>query len=750
MTNFQQVQIKNFFEQEQYENVIKFIENILITEENNNILKIYLALAYLCLDNIENYRDILLDLLLNSEEEDLIVIAQHFFNLAEFQRHKQNFNLAIKLYQQGLEINPDFTSAHIKLAQLFTYQGDFDSAIYLWENLILQYPNMIISYEQLGLLWQNIHEYKSSIKTYQKGLNIEENNLNILANLAFVCVKDNQLDLAKKYLEKIIKLQPNYLESYGELGYIYILENKLNLAIKVWEKILKKTVFCEYISWDNNLPVSTENITLNVNLIQGLQNYDTHENLGEIALYIAHLLFNQNKYLLAIDYYHIALENDVINELLYYNLILSLLHTQQNTTSYHLINDYLDKLLTINPEKSQEILGLINKSISLKREENFVKTPENYYEKATDWAKNKSILKTNYTEFNLDNILRLKPPLNNQNNLHPSFYFPSSIELPKSFIVKIENGGFYLREDEASTAIITPENWLIGDISPESPALSPNHPDSHPSKHSILKKKFLPPIQSIKGTVVVLTGLLNNIYFHWLFDILPRIKLLEMANINFQDIDYFLVDNRTNFQRETLEIFGIPSSKILPLSFPLHLQATNLIVPSFPGSIAWMPPWSCQYLKDKILGKNSLVKNPQKKIYISRNRSSNRRLINEEEVINLLLKYDFEIINLELLTVAKQAELLSQANIVISPHGSGLSNLVFCQPKTKVIEIFAPNYVYPCYWLVSNLVNLDYYYLTGEILGSKHFHQLLYPESRFEDIYLNCQHLQQLLLTILN
>jgi hypothetical protein len=113
-----------------------------------------------------------------------------------------------------------------------------------------------------------------------------------------------------------------------------------------------------------------------------------------------------------------------------------------------------------------------------------------------------------------------------------------------------------------------------------------------------------------------------------------------------------------------------------------------------------------------------------------------------------LLNYNFEVINLELLSVKQQGELLSQAEMVISPHGSGLSNLVFCQPKTKVIEIFAPNYVYPCYWLVSNLVNLNYHYLIGEIIGSKHFHSLLYPDSRFEDIYLNCEKLRQLLKII--
>ncbi|MGI0483120.1 glycosyltransferase 61 family protein [Geminocystis sp. CENA526] len=746
MTN-QEITIQDFLEQEKYQSVIEFVENILISEEDNNSLKIYLAIAYLCLEEIETYRSILLNLVLNSSEEELIIIAENIFNMADVQVKQENFDLAIILYQEGLEINPQCNSAYINLAQLFTQQGDFDSAICLWQELILQQPNLIISYEELGLLWQNIHEYNRSIEIYQQGLNIEANNLKILTNLAYSCLKNNQTDLAQIYLEKIIINDPNNQEALGELGYIYILENKLDLGITLWQKILNDD-FCEqYISWYNNLENKSENLTININLIKALKN---KLDRGEIALYLGHLFFEQKQYFLSINYYQIALENNVKDDSLYYHLILSLCYTQQSSNCHELISNYLNILDSINPEKSQAIINIFNKNSSLKLIENSTNIPKNYYIKTADWVRETSNINTNYREFDLDNILRLKPPQNNRNNLHPSFYFPSSIELSKPFIVNIENGRFYLREDEGSSAVITPENWLIGDISPESPALSPNHPDSHPSKNSIFQTKFLPPIQQIKGNVMVLAGLLNNIYFHWLFDILPRFKLLELANINVADIDYFLIDNRTNFQRETLTIFGIPPEKILPLSFPLHIQATNLIVPSFPGSIAWMPSWSCEYLREKILGNQTIVNNPHKKIYISRDRSSNRRLINEKEVINLLLKYEFEIVNLELLTVRQQAELLSQAKIVISPHGSGLSNLVFCPPKTKVIEIFAPNYVYPCYWLVSNLVDLDYYYLTGEIIGSKHFHQLLYPDSRFEDIYLNCDDLKQLLTILCN
>lgn len=742
------IKINSFFEQEKYQNVIEYLENILVDNPDNNLSKIYLALAYFCVENEEFYQTILLDLLFNIQEEELSLIPESIFNLAELKLSQQNIDLAIKLYQQVLEFDSQYIPAYINLAQLFTQQSNFDEAVFLWQQLISIQPNLIISYENLGLLWQNIYEFQLAIAIYNLGLNIEENNLNILSNLAYYYLKNNQLSSAKELLLKIIKIEPNFSQSYGELGYIYLLDNDLNSAVKLWQNLInnQSLVFEKYLNWyHNNLkPFSTKNetIKLNINLINSLQ---SQENLGEIALNIAHLLYQQKNYLLAINYYQIALNNNLESESLYSRLIISLIYTHQGDK----IANYLDKLSSINLHKSQEIIDLINNNLTPKQEDNFVKKPDNYYETALNWAEEKKLINTKYFDFDLDNILILKPPKTIDKNIHPSFYFPSTIELPKTFLVNIPNGKFYLREDEASSGIITEENCLIGNLSPESPALSPNHPDNHPSKHSLLKTSFLPPIQQINGTVVVLAGLLNNIYFHWLFDILPRINLLELAYINYREVDYFLVDNRTNFQQETLEMFGIPLEKILPLSFPLHIQATNLIIPSFPSAIAWMPSWSCKCLQDKILNNKTINHKGRKKLYISRNNTSNRRLINEEEIINLLQNYDFEVVNLELLSVKQQGKLLSQAEIVISPHGSGLSNLVFCQPNTKVIEIFASNYVYPCYWLVSNLVNLDYYYLIGEIIGSKNFHQLLYPDSRLEDIYLSCEKLKQLLDTII-
>ncbi|MBD2445519.1 hypothetical protein H6G25_20575 [Dolichospermum sp. FACHB-1091] len=54
-------------------------------------------------------------------------------------------------------------------------------------------------------------------------------------------------------------------------------------------------------------------------------------------------------------------------------------------------------------------------------------------------------------------------------------------------------------------------------------------------------------------------------------------------------------------------------------------------------------------------------------------------------------------------------------------------------------------YVYHCYWWISNLIGLDYYYLLGETLPGWYFHRLIYPQDFAEDILVNAGDLFKLL-----
>ena len=134
---------------------------------------------------------------------------------------------------------------------------------------------------------------------------------------------------------------------------------------------------------------------------------------------------------------------------------------------------------------------------------------------------------------------------------------------------------------------------------------------------------------------------------HWLFDIFPRIHLLNLSGIDSESIDYFVVNNQLPFQRETLQVLGVAEDKIIEVSTCNHIQAKKLIVPSFPGTIAWMPKWACDYIKKSLHRINLPSIESKKRIYISRNKSTNRRLINETEIIDLLQQYNFEVVNQE-------------------------------------------------------------------------------------------------------
>ena len=52
-----------------------------------------------------------------------------------------------------------------------------------------------------------------------------------------------------------------------------------------------------------------------------------------------------------------------------------------------------------------------------------------------------------------------------------------------------------------------------------------------------------------------------------------------------------------------------------------------------------------------------------------------------------MTKLGFRSVTLSLLTIAEQVALFSSAEVVISAHGSGLANIVFCNPGTTEIEI---------------------------------------------------------------
>ena len=88
---------------------------------------------------------------------------------------------------------------------------------------------------------------------------------------------------------------------------------------------------------------------------------------------------------------------------------------------------------------------------------------------------------------------------------------------------------------------------------------------------------------------------------------------------------------------------------------------------------------------------NKVDANSASRIYISRSKAKWARIVNENEIIPLLEKHDFQIIQFEDYSVAEQINLMQNADFIIGVQGSGLINIAYQKEGSKLIEICDKN-----------------------------------------------------------
>jgi len=263
--------------------------------------------------------------------------------------------------------------------------------------------------------------------------------------------------------------------------------------------------------------------------------------------------------------------------------------------------------------------------------------------------------------------------------------------IPETFILKIPNGSVY-----SAQGIVFTKNTLIEElIWPWSPL-----------KWSLDELSSIPLSKRINGTIAVLAQEGYRNYYHWLLEILPKIALLEESAADYDWL--YLPQMDLPFQRETLNLLGIDTSKIIETTPDTHIEVSMLIAPSFASRSCYTPNWIAQYLRERLMA--NIQKDPEspKKLFISRSLASQRRIINECEIEHYLGAKGFTTVHLETLSVQEQHSFFHNATMIVALHGAGLANILFSEPGTKVVEIFQA-LEDDTYCYLSQTLDLDYH-----------------------------------------
>ena len=300
----------------------------------------------------------------------------------------------------------------------------------------------------------------------------------------------------------------------------------------------------------------------------------------------------------------------------------------------------------------------------------------------------------------------------------------------KIFNIKIKNNKYYLfriANGRIYTNTIDDTAYISGDYLLKGPSFQYRNGINSQIEDNICLKIGTPRfLKKVKGKVLSLLagGGANVNYHHWLFDVLPKLYLYKKIK-PLNALDFLLVPNfKLEFQKTTLEILGFQKNKILDSSKFRHLAADQIYATSHPRyhNTSKIYKWHVQFLKKNFL--KPIIKNKfiNEKIYLDRGegfllKNSNwyslkdnyRLIVNEDEIKSHLLSKGFKIIKSQDLSFLEQVNLFYNLNCIVTLHGAGLSNLVFCRANTKVIEIrtLDNSDVFPK--VLSKLCNLQYY-----------------------------------------
>jgi hypothetical protein len=226
------------------------------------------------------------------------------------------------------------------------------------------------------------------------------------------------------------------------------------------------------------------------------------------------------------------------------------------------------------------------------------------------------------------------------------------------------------------------------------------------------KYEFYVGREKVEEPVYWVTDPWSGNYFHWLCDAIPRLYAVWKR---LKDITLLMPEPclRNPFGPAALAPFNLPKIIPVPVRSLLYCRQFNLPTPTArSGNHNDVLVREIREFYRAHFGLSGAARaSSSRRLYVSRSAAANRRLLNEEELLPVLKKRGFEILRPENLSFEEQVIAFGKADVLLSLHGAGMTNMLFMPEGSMVIELQGRDMQRNCYFTLANACRHDYAYL---------------------------------------
>ncbi|MEN9871774.1 MAG: hypothetical protein RLZZ171_2766, partial [Cyanobacteriota bacterium] len=494
-------------------------------------------------------------------------LVRAYSNLGSTYARQQEYSKAIATLRKGIALDPTWVTLHNNLGQVYWFNSQPELALTSFETAIILSPKMALAHQNLGRLWQQQGNYAEASRCFDHVLELEPKN--VLAHSSYAEVQQKMGNLAStlKSWQKIIELEPDFVNAYCQGKLTSSPEDLLEIAKLACARLLQALKSGQQEEAYHHLWRTYGYMGDVLFEFGGIKQAETYYQRAlqlqpediELYLKLGNCLARQRRLNAAVTVYHQGLALQPNQPQICFQLGKVLEKTQQAEQAIN----YYERVLNDRKQDDWKQLPKL-----FPTEDNLASLPTQIYHHTQDWVRDSNLKDFDYVQVlwsqapvvqNKTKIVRqpeaikikpgdtsypdcggvncnscmtkliaqFKPLQIGQNAYQCSLEQAPKIDSGLPFVVTIPNGRAWVAPQKNSwvicyaMAVITPDNYLLGDLSRNYPWFLPGCPYQERAEHSIFEQENIAPVEKITGRVALLSSLAGHVYYHWMFDILP-------------------------------------------------------------------------------------------------------------------------------------------------------------------------------------------------------------------------------------